>query len=167
MGMGMEERLAEALAEFEETRAKLADAAAAASRVSATVTAKDRSVAVTMGPQGELTQIRFPTNAYRSMPPAQLAAALMATIGLARKQAAEQLAEIYRPFGPIPVLSPDAPDGVTEMDWEAMFASAREEGIPTPPAKAPPRGSSGALLDELLEDEDASAAAVRQADDRR
>ncbi|WMX43817.1 YbaB/EbfC family nucleoid-associated protein [Streptomyces roseicoloratus] len=164
MNMGMEERLAEALAEFEETRARLADAAAAASRISATVTAKDRSVTVTMGPQGELTQIRFPTNAYRGMPPARLSAVLMSTISLARKQAAEQLADIYRPFGPIPVLSPDAQDGVTEPDWEAMFAPAREEGIPTPPVKPPHRGS-GALLDELVEDEE-TAAAVREEDDR-
>ncbi|MFK8911621.1 YbaB/EbfC family nucleoid-associated protein [Streptomyces sp. YS-3] len=166
MSNHLEERLAEAMAEFEETRAMLADAAAAASRVCATVMAKDRSVEVSMGAQGELTQIRFPTNAYRSMPSAQLASVLMSTISSARRQAADQLADIYRPFGPIPALSPDVSGGVTEVDWAEMFAPLREEGVPTPPVKAPPRGSSGALLDELVEDEEAAGAARPAAEQR-
>ncbi|MER5888284.1 YbaB/EbfC family nucleoid-associated protein [Streptomyces sp. NPDC001941] len=157
----MEERLAEALAEFEESRARLAEAAQAAARVSATVTAKDRSVEVTMGAQGELTRIRFPSDAYRGMPPAQLAGVLTSTINEARARAAEQLAEIYRPFGALPRLSDDAEGGVTELDWKEMFAPFREEGILTPPAEAP-RGSSGALLDELVEESEETGEAGQQ-----
>jgi hypothetical protein len=158
MSNPMEEHLAEALAEFEETRTKLSEAGAAAARISATVMAKDRSVEATVGPQGELTQLRFPTSLYRTMPPAQLASVLMTTIGAARAQAAEQLAAIYRPFGPIPGLSPTGEGGFQELDWDELFAPLREEGLPVPPAKAPVRPSGGALFDEIVEEDDASPA---------
>ncbi|MGW7414143.1 YbaB/EbfC family nucleoid-associated protein [Streptomyces sp. NPDC054863] len=168
MSNPMEEQLAAALAEFEETRAKLRDAGAAAARISATVTAKDRSVEATVGAQGELTQLRFPTARYRTMPPAQLADVLLATISAARAQAAEQLADVYRPFGPIPGMSADAEGGFQELDWDALFAPMREEGLPTPPVKAPPAKSSGALLDELVEDEeDGTTSGVRDGETGR
>ncbi|MGW1464408.1 YbaB/EbfC family nucleoid-associated protein [Streptomyces sp. NPDC002308] len=156
MSNPMEEHLAEALAEFEEARSKLTEAGAAAARISATVMAKDRSVEATVGPQGELTNLRFPTARYRTMPPAQLAGVLMATIGSARAQAAEQLADVYRPFGPIPGLSPTGEGGFQELDWDALFAPLREEGLPVPPSKAPTRSSGGALLDEIVDEDDAT-----------
>ncbi|MFF9347595.1 YbaB/EbfC family nucleoid-associated protein [Streptomyces sp. NPDC014734] len=157
MSNPMEERLAEALAEFEETRAKLGEAAAEAARISATVMARDRSVEATVGAQGELTKLRFPTARYRTMAPAQLADVLMTTIGAARAQAATQLAELYRPFGPIPGMDQDAAGGFAELDWNELFAPMREEGLPVPPVQ-PPTRSSGALLDELVDEEDNGAA---------
>ncbi|MFS0696548.1 YbaB/EbfC family DNA-binding protein [Streptomyces nitrosporeus] len=158
MSNPMEERLAEALAEFEETRAKLSEAGAAASRISATVMSKDRTVEATVGAQGQLTNLRFPSTRYRTMPPAQLASVLMSTIAAARSQAAGQLADVYRPFGPIPGMSPTAEGGFQELDWDELFAPMREAGLPTPPVRAPRAASSGALLDELVEDEDEDAA---------
>ncbi|MEN8651635.1 YbaB/EbfC family nucleoid-associated protein [Streptomyces sp. 21So2-11] len=164
MSNPMEEHLAEALAEFEETRAKLSEAGAAAARISATVMSKDRSVEATVGAQGQLTNLRFPSTQYRTMPPAQLASVLMATIGAARTQATEQLMDVYRPFGPIPGMSPTGEastggDGFQDLNWEELFAPLREEGLPTPPVKAPSAKSSGALLDELVEDEGENGAA--------
>ncbi|MER5276854.1 YbaB/EbfC family DNA-binding protein [Streptomyces sp. NPDC002809] len=162
MSNPMEERLAEALAEFEETRAKLGEAAATAARISATVMAKDRSVEATVGAQGELTHLRFPTVRYRTMAPAQLASVLMSTIAAARARAAGELAEVYRPFGPIPGLKPDsaqeAPGAGTfgEVDWGELFAPLIEEGLPVPPEQ-PPTRSSGALLDELVDEDDEGA----------
>ncbi|MFE7426627.1 YbaB/EbfC family nucleoid-associated protein [Streptomyces sp. NPDC014735] len=153
MSNPMEERLAAALAEFEETRAKLGEAASAAARVSATVMAKDRSVEATVGAHGELTNLRFPTSRYRTMAPAELANALMSAIGAARAQVASQLTELYRPFGPIPGMDPQAAGGFAELDWDDLFAPLREEGMPVPPVQ-PPTRSSGALLDELVDDED-------------
>lgn len=151
----LEERLAEALAEFEETRARLREAGAAAARISATVMSKDRTVEATVGAQGQLTNLRFPSTRYRTMPPAQLASVLMTTIAAARTQAAEQLADVYRPFGPLPGMSPTDEGGFQELDWDELFAPMREAGMPTPPVKAPVAGPSGALLDELVEDEPA------------
>jgi len=153
----MEERLAAALAEFEETRAKLGEAAAAAARLSATVMAKDRSVEATVGAQGELTNLRFPTSRYRTMAPAELANALMSTIGAARAQVTSQLVDLYQPFGPIPGMNPEAAGGFAELDWGDLFAPLREEGMPVPPLR-PPTRSSGALLDELVDDEEENRA---------
>ncbi|MFC0596805.1 YbaB/EbfC family nucleoid-associated protein [Streptomyces palmae] len=154
MSNPLEERLAEALAEFEETRSRLDQAAAEAARISVTVTAKDRSVEATVGAQGELTNLRFPTSRYRTMAPAELANTLMATIASARAQAASRLMEVYRPFGPVPGLSTDAEGGFAPVSWDELFAPLREEeGMPVPPSRSP-RSSSGALLDELVDDED-------------
>ncbi|MGC4945593.1 YbaB/EbfC family DNA-binding protein [Streptomyces sp. DT224] len=156
MSNPIEERLAQALAEFEETRAQLRNAGAAAARISATVMSKDRTVEATVGAQGQLTNLRFPGTRYRTLPPAQLASVLMTTIATARTQAAEQLADVYRPFGPLPGMAPTDEGGFQELDWDELFAPMREAGLPTPPVKAP-TASSGALLDELVEDEDEPA----------
>ncbi|NBM20622.1 YbaB/EbfC family nucleoid-associated protein [Streptomyces sp. GC420] len=154
MSNPLEERLAEALAEFEETRVRLDEAAAEASRISATVTAKDRSVEATVGAQGEVTNLRFPTSRYRTMAPAELANAVMTTIAAARSQAASQLLDIYRPFGPVPGLSPDAEGGFAPVEWEELFAPLREDPDLVVPSSRSTATSRGALLDELVDDEE-------------
>ncbi|MFJ2592317.1 YbaB/EbfC family nucleoid-associated protein [Streptomyces erythrochromogenes] len=158
MSNPLEERLAEALAEFEETRGRLDAAAAQAAAISVTVTAKDRAVEATVGAQGELTGLRFPTSRYRTMAPAELANVVMTTISSARAKAASQLLDIYRPFGPIPGLSADAPGGFGPVDWEDLFAPLRVDTdlvVPSSrPAGSASSASAGALLDELVDDED-------------
>ncbi|AWZ05304.1 MULTISPECIES: YbaB/EbfC family nucleoid-associated protein [unclassified Streptomyces] len=156
MSNPLEERLAEALAEFEETRGRLDAAAAEAAAISVTVTAKDRAVEATVGAQGELTGLRFPTSRYRTMAPAELANVVMTTIASARAQAASQLLDVYRPFGPIPGLSADAPGGFGPVDWEDLFAPLREDADLVVPSSrsATASSSGGALLDELVDDED-------------
>ncbi|MFE0422434.1 YbaB/EbfC family nucleoid-associated protein [Streptomyces sp. NPDC058953] len=145
-----EARLAEALTEFEETREQLNKAAAEATRISVTVTSKDRSVEATVGAQGELRSLRFPTSRYRSMAPAELSGALMSTIARARREAASQLLDLYRPFGPVPGMSADTEAGFTPVAWDELLAPLREEGIDVPATRPAP---SGALLDELVDDE--------------
>ncbi|MFF6971802.1 MULTISPECIES: YbaB/EbfC family nucleoid-associated protein [Streptomyces] len=160
----LEEQLAEALAEFEETRQQLNRAAAEAAQISVTVTSKDRSVEATVGPQGELKNLRFPTSRYRNMAPAELANALMATIAQARTDAASQLLDLYRPFGPVPGLSAEAEGGFAPMSWDELLAPLREEGIDVPATS--PR-STGALFDELIDDETDDGGAPGTADGPR
>ncbi|MGV9315433.1 YbaB/EbfC family nucleoid-associated protein [Streptomyces sp. NPDC003691] len=152
MSNPLEEQLAEALAEFEETRTQLERAAAEAGRISVTVTSKDRAVEATVGAQGELKNLRFPTSRYRNMAPAELAGALMATIAQARTEAASQLLDLYRPFGPVPGLSAGAEGGFAPMAWDELLAPLREEGIEVSSTPAGSR-STGALFDELIDDE--------------
>lgn len=155
MSNPLEERLAEALAEFEETRGRLDAAAAEAAAISVTVTAKDRAVEATVGAQGELTGLRFPTSRYRTMAPAELANVVMTTIASARAQAGSRLRDIYRPFGPVPGLSADAPGGFAPVDWEDLFAPLREDAdLVVPSSRSAGPSSGGALLDELVDDED-------------
>ncbi|KQX49509.1 MULTISPECIES: YbaB/EbfC family nucleoid-associated protein [unclassified Streptomyces] len=157
MNNPLEERLAEALAEFEETRARLDEAAAEAARISVTVTAKDRTVEATVGAQGELTQLRFPTNRYRTMAPAELASVVMGTIAAARAQASSQLLDVYRPFGPIPGLDADAEGGFSPVEWDELFAPLRQDPDLVVPSSRSSATSGGALLDELVDDEDGTA----------
>ncbi|MEW1547911.1 YbaB/EbfC family nucleoid-associated protein [Streptomyces tsukubensis] len=152
MSNPMEEQLAEALAEFEETRSRLEQASAEAARISVTVTSKDRSVEATVGAQGELKNLRFPTSRYRSMAPAELAGTLMATITRARTEAASQLLDLYRPFGPVPGLSAEAEGGFAPMSWDELLAPLREEGLDVSATTIAPR-SAGALFDELIDDD--------------
>ncbi|MFJ8229836.1 YbaB/EbfC family nucleoid-associated protein [Streptomyces sp. NPDC094448] len=152
MSNPLEEQLAEALAEFEETRTQLEKASAEAARISVTVTSKDRSVEATVGGQGELKNLRFPTSRYRNMAPAELAGTLMATITQARTEAASQLLDLYRPFGPVPGLSAGADGGFAPMSWDELLAPLREEGIEVSATPAGAR-SAGALFDELIDDE--------------
>ncbi|MGW6391740.1 YbaB/EbfC family nucleoid-associated protein [Streptomyces sp. NPDC055103] len=154
MSNPLEERLAEALAEFEETRTRLDEAAAEAARISVTVTAKDRTVEATVGAQGELTQLRFPTNRYRTMAPAELASIVMGTIAAARSQAASRLLDVYRPFGPVPGLNPDAEGGFAPVEWDELFAPLRQDPELVVPSSRSTAASGGALLDELVDEDE-------------
>ncbi|MFF4168847.1 YbaB/EbfC family nucleoid-associated protein [Streptomyces sp. NPDC001744] len=159
MSNPLEERLAEALAEFEETRARLDEAAAEAARISVTVTSKDRTVEATVGAQGELTGLRFPTSRYRTMAPAELANVLMGTIASARSQAASRLLDVYRPFGPVPGLNPDAEGGFAPVEWDELLAPLRLDPELVVPSSRSTATSGGALLDELVDDEENTGAA--------
>jgi hypothetical protein len=61
-------------------------------------------VKVTVGAQGEVKEIEFPTGAYRRMAPKELADALLNTIAEARTKALQQVGE---------VASAGLPQGVT------------------------------------------------------
>jgi hypothetical protein len=68
--------------------------------VTATAMSPRREVAVTVGAQGALREISFPTSAYKRMAPQELAAVVMATLGAAHQEAAEQTANIVAPMMP-------------------------------------------------------------------
>ncbi|MFB9909040.1 YbaB/EbfC family nucleoid-associated protein [Allokutzneria oryzae] len=82
------------LARYEQQRHDAVDCHRRMREVSVTVTAPKRALTVTVGPQGELTNVDFPTGAYRTMAPKELAALLMKTVATAREQALESVAEV-------------------------------------------------------------------------
>ena len=68
-----------------------------------TAVAPRRTVSVTAGYGGEVTDITFPTAAYKRLPPAELAAAVTATVRQAQALATAEAAEL---------LAPSMPEGV-------------------------------------------------------
>ncbi|MFJ3671202.1 YbaB/EbfC family nucleoid-associated protein [Streptomyces sp. NPDC090106] len=68
--------------------------------VSGTATAKAQAMKVTVGPQGELLSVEFPTSAYRRMAPKELADLLVTTVQEARGKATAELAKLLDPHLP-------------------------------------------------------------------
>lgn len=143
----VEKRLAKALEVLESTRAAVAAADERLRAASVTVLSKDRSVEVTVGPQGEVTALRFNDGKYRAMAPAQLSAVIMQTLGEARSRMARQVLDTYRPISESAPQLTSVP-GV-EIDWDGLFGSMVAEGE-SPAGKA----SGHRLRDEIVEDQD-------------
>ncbi|MEU8718505.1 YbaB/EbfC family nucleoid-associated protein [Streptomyces sp. NPDC048663] len=62
--------------------------------VTATVTAPRQVVRVTVGAQGQITDLDFPTGAYRNMAPKDLARVVRATVDKARAEALKKVTEV-------------------------------------------------------------------------
>ncbi|MFC4562333.1 YbaB/EbfC family nucleoid-associated protein [Nocardiopsis mangrovi] len=75
---------------------------ASASLASATEEAvsKDRGISATVNAEGELVDLKFRTNAYKSMPPAELSAAVRDVVKRARDRIQDRVVEAYAPFAP-------------------------------------------------------------------
>ena len=83
-----QEQLRRKQEEFTEVQQRLAG-------VTATATSKNRAVTVTVDCHGEIADIKFRTDTYRSMPSAELARLLMDTIAAARNDAKEAVMEQF------------------------------------------------------------------------
>jgi hypothetical protein len=104
------------VARIGETQQRLAD-------ISCTAVAPRRAISVTVGHGGVITEISFPTGAYKRMTPNELAAALINTINDARDQAVAAAGEI---------LAPSLPEGVDpralltgRFDLRSLMPAAR------------------------------------------
>lgn len=147
----IEQRLAQAMSELDATRAAVARAEEELNAASCTVRSKDRAVEVTVGPQGELTGLRFLDDRHRTMAGGQLAASVLEAAGLARTTMARQVMEAFepltRPSATVPELS-----GV-DVDWAKIFGPAvLEDDSPAAPGGAAGRRQRDRLSDEIDED---------------
>ncbi|GIJ50331.1 hypothetical protein Val02_72170 [Virgisporangium aliadipatigenens] len=68
--------------------------------LSATATSARREVSVTVGQNGVLTDVQFPTGAHRRLPPADLARLVLETYNTAKEDVFEQAASILAPVVP-------------------------------------------------------------------
>lgn len=159
----MERKLAEAMAELTAVQEAVARAESELSRATATVRSRDRVVEITVGPQGELTGLRFLDGKYRSMPGPQLASSILEAVQEGRAQMARKVMDTFAPLterqgagagisGVSGVSGASGASGVSgiDIDWERMFGSALD-----------PEGGSGygrpsrdRLRDEIHEDPD-------------
>ena len=100
MSAPLEQQLDEAMSHYRDQRAGALDYQRRLGEVAATATSPRRVVTVTVGGQGQVTDISFPTGAYKRMAPAELAAAIMSTLDEARDKALDQAADLLAPMLP-------------------------------------------------------------------
>jgi DNA-binding protein YbaB len=92
------------------------------------VVARNRLVGAKVNGKGELVELKFHTQNYRDMPPAELADAIMDVIRRARQRMADRVAELYEPFMPEGLDVHEAMNG--RFDTRSMF---ERMGVPLPP----------------------------------
>ncbi|MGW3152447.1 YbaB/EbfC family nucleoid-associated protein [Streptomyces sp. NPDC001177] len=141
------ERLTKARADLEATRAAVARAEQELKSTSMTVLSRDRSVEVTVGPRGELTQLRFLDGKYRTMGAPQLAAAVLDAAQQGREQMARKVMETFQPL--TARYTGDSEFRGMSLDWEKVFGSL---GTSAQPAER--RSAGDRLRDEIHEDGD-------------
>ncbi|MBO4161967.1 MULTISPECIES: YbaB/EbfC family nucleoid-associated protein [Micromonospora] len=98
--MSFDERVEKLFAEYERQRSGLTDLQERMGKVRGSATSPRREVTVTVGQNGVLTEIGFPTGAYRRMTPTELQATIMQTFAEAKEQVMEQAAEVIGPLLP-------------------------------------------------------------------
>jgi DNA-binding protein YbaB len=85
---------------FREQRENMLKTQHAVAEISATATAPKHAFEVTVGAQGEIKKLSFPTEAFRRMAPAELASVIEKTIGKARADAAKAMNKVMAPYLP-------------------------------------------------------------------
>jgi DNA-binding protein YbaB len=100
MSSPYEELAGQALAAYQKRLDDLAESRRKLAEVSATVVAPRQVVSVTIGGQGEITDVKFPTGAYKNMTPAELAEVILKTAKDAREQALSKSAKVLAPVLP-------------------------------------------------------------------
>ncbi|MFC4034386.1 YbaB/EbfC family nucleoid-associated protein [Streptomyces polygonati] len=146
-------RLAQAMAELEATEAAAAAAEEELRAATYTVRSRDRSVEVTLGPQGELAGLRFLDERHRTMSAAQLASAVLEAAAEARERMARR---VMRVLDPLTRASPSVPElpGFS-VDWTRIFGpGVLDEDGPDAADGGPPARRPGGrrLRDEIHED---------------
>ncbi|MFD2473437.1 YbaB/EbfC family nucleoid-associated protein [Amycolatopsis silviterrae] len=104
---------------FDETRREVETA-------TSTVTSARREVTATVGRTGELTELSFPTSAYKRMAPTELASVIVQTISAAREKSITAAAELMAPLLPPGISAQDLMSG--KADVNTLF-SARVPGF--------------------------------------
>src|SRR4051812_47916436 len=90
-----EARIAAARERLEATKAAVARARADLADASTTARSKDRSVEVTVGPQGELKRVKFLDEKYRTMEAAELGAAVLEAANKGRAAMARRVIDSF------------------------------------------------------------------------
>lgn len=143
-------RVAEARERLESTKAAVARARAELNEASTTVRSKDRSVEVTVGPQGELRRVKFLDEKYRTMEAAQLSAAIVEAAGKGRAVMARRVKETFAEISRMNRGDSGVP-GYTP-DWDQIFGSALTAGGRGGAARRD--RTTRKLHDEIVEDGD-------------
>ncbi|GHB68535.1 hypothetical protein GCM10010377_69230 [Streptomyces viridiviolaceus] len=128
MSTPFDEEIEELRATYQSQLAQIGDLQRRMREVTGTATAKSGAMKVTVGPQGEVTALEFPTGAYRRMTPKELADMVMSTIQEARAKATAALTEI---------MAPHLPEG---LDAEHLVRGTANVGELFPQEPAMPEG---------------------------
>jgi DNA-binding protein YbaB len=116
MSSQYDEAVEQLMADYHRQLDQLAEHQRRMSEITATATSQRRSVSVTLGAQGQLIELKFPTDAYRDMAPAELANVIAEVFAAARTQVLKQQREL---------MTANAPMG---MDLSKMFGDNADLG---------------------------------------
>lgn len=143
----LERRLARARAELAATERDAARAEADMGDFSAATISKDGSVEVTVGPRGELSDLRFLGGKFREMSSAELGAAIIEAVEAGRARARREAARHLRPLD---TPGPQVPElAGLDIDW------ARFTGPSAPARSSSARPAARTRLhDEIADDEE-------------
>ncbi|MEV8095067.1 YbaB/EbfC family nucleoid-associated protein [Kitasatospora sp. NPDC085879] len=86
------EQIEQAMATMAEQHSRMAAAAKELEAATASATSKDRLVTATVGAQGQVVSLVFHTDAYRTMAPTELGAAITEVLNTARADLGERIA---------------------------------------------------------------------------
>lgn len=149
----LEAQVAAARERLESTRAAVARARADLADASTTARSKDRSVEVTIGPQGELKRVKFLDEKYRTMDAAQLAASVLEAANKGRAAMARRVIDTFSGID-LPSVGTGEftyrPPDLTEIFASALAGDKRRGQKATP--RRPRGGRPATLHDEIVED---------------
>src|SRR5258707_14622474 len=94
------EELDQLLEEYRKRRAEASERQRKIQEISATAAAPRQAVKVTVGAQGEITGLEFPTSAYKRMAPNELAEAILGAAREAKAKALDAYKELMTPIMP-------------------------------------------------------------------
>ncbi|HUQ54865.1 YbaB/EbfC family nucleoid-associated protein [Lentzea sp.] len=116
MSSSLEEQFEQTREEFRRKREDLRDVQAKMAGISVSVTAPRRVVEVTVGRNGDVTDVSFPSGAYKSMVPSELAKVVLETVRNAQEKAREELAQLMEPMMPAGFAVRDLLAGKADLD---------------------------------------------------
>ncbi|MET7287436.1 YbaB/EbfC family nucleoid-associated protein [Streptomyces sp. NPDC005573] len=93
MSSPYDEQIEELLGQYRDAREQAVETRQQINKVEATVTAPRKVVKVTVGAQGQVTELDFPTAAYRNLAPKELSKVILTAIEQARAQALSKVSE--------------------------------------------------------------------------
>lgn len=96
----LQEVLAKVTAAYERKKTEVAELQKRVSETSATVLSDQRNVSVTVGPRGEVTELKFLNQDYKKMAPAELSRLITKAIKKAAAEAGKKVDEIMAPSLP-------------------------------------------------------------------
>jgi DNA-binding protein YbaB len=128
----LSDQIAEAMTNLRQHQQNLRTAQEQLQKRKTSATARDRSVTVVVGSQGELREITFHTDSYRQMAPKELSDLLVKLTTQAREEMAGIVAETFAPLSGMGAALRSSLAGGSELD--DVLARMRE-AIDTRPAR--------------------------------
>ncbi|QKZ15961.1 YbaB/EbfC family nucleoid-associated protein [Streptomyces chartreusis] len=110
-----DQHIEELLGSYRRERAQVGELQRRMRDVTATVTAPRQALKVTVNSQGEVTEIEFPTGAYKRMAPVELSQMISSTIQKARTNAMAEAAEVLSGHLPAGVSAADLLQGKADL----------------------------------------------------
>lgn len=126
----------EMLAEYRRSRDRLASVQRELATIEETAASADRTVRVTVGSQGALSDVRLTDDAYRRHSPSELAALIVRLSGEAARAASERARAVLEPA------LPAGTDPAAVLDGRADLPPAEPDGASTPAAEEAVRDSA-------------------------